>query len=164
VPRPSIGYGTETKSQLGQWPLPSSATRDQGDRHRRSRGEKHQAKTEDTQHRIWLQNGDRRQEKTYVARVGTGWKSPTAHEQKLTRKIKRKTRALNLKNQVCEQKAVRTNFPVTADTNRSMRDSRDGKTWRKIGNLSHVTGKQITRGNKTYEPQIQRERNGDTTK
>jgi hypothetical protein len=62
------------------------------------------------------------------------------------------------------QKAVQTNLLAAADTNRSTRDSRDGKTWRKIGNLSHVTGKQIRRGNKTYEPQIQRERNGDTTK
>jgi hypothetical protein len=59
---------------------------------------------------------------------------------------------------------MRTNFLAAADMNRSTRDSRDGKTWRKIGNLSHVTGKQIRRGNKTYEPQIQQERNRDTTK
>jgi hypothetical protein len=94
----------------------------------------------------------------------TGWKSPTAHEQKLTRKIKRSNRALNLENQVGGQKALQMNFLAVADTNRSMRDSRDGKTWRKISNLRHVIGKQIRRGNKTYEPQIQRERNGDTTK
>jgi hypothetical protein len=62
------------------------------------------------------------------AQIGTGWKSPAAHEQRLTRKIKRKNRALNLKNQVRGQKVVRTNFLAAADTNRSTRDSRDSKT------------------------------------
>jgi hypothetical protein len=62
------------------------------------------------------------------AQIGTRWKSPAAHEQILTRKIKRKNRGLNLKNQVCGQKAVQTNFLATTDMNISMRDSRDGKT------------------------------------